>query len=290
MPTLTMTKGLPGSGKTTWALAVVDKSKGRTKRINKDDLRAMIDNGSWSKHNEKAILGVRDGILGGFLSNGFNVIIDDTNLAPKHEQNLRRLAEAEGAYFIVEDFTDVPMEDCVRRDLRRPDSVGYGVIKDMYDSFLKPAPIGYNPPENAQHAIICDIDGTLAHMRDRSPFAWHRVGEDDVDPVVRNLLIRHRSADIMNEHPTEIILLSGRDSVCRSETIRWLRENGIPYDKLFMRAPGDNRKDSIVKRELFDKFIADRYNIQFILDDRQQVVDMWRAMGLKVLQVAEGNF
>jgi hypothetical protein len=56
-----------------------------------------------------------------------------------------------------------------------------------------------------------------------------------------------------------------------------------------MRA-ADMRKDSVVKQELFERFVRDKYNISFILDDRQQVVDMWRGLGLTVFQVAEGDF
>jgi hypothetical protein len=57
-----------------------------------------------------------------------------------------------------------------------------------------------------------------------------------------------------------------------------------------MHAAADMRKDSVVKQELFERFVRDKYNISFILDDRQQVVDMWRGLGLTVFQVAEGDF
>lgn len=57
-----------------------------------------------------------------------------------------------------------------------------------------------------------------------------------------------------------------------------------------MRPEGDERKDSIVKQEIYEKYIKDRYNVRFVLDDRNQVVDMWREVGLKVLQVAPGDF
>jgi hypothetical protein len=58
-----------------------------------------------------------------------------------------------------------------------------------------------------------------------------------------------------------------------------------------MRAEKDNRKDSIIKRELFDKHIRDKYHVDFVLDDRDQVVRMWRReLGLTCLQVNYGNF
>ena len=64
---LIMTRGLPASGKSTWAKEQVIASGGRTKRVNKDDLRAMIDNSVWSKQNEKNILAVRDFITKHYL-------------------------------------------------------------------------------------------------------------------------------------------------------------------------------------------------------------------------------
>lgn len=57
-----------------------------------------------------------------------------------------------------------------------------------------------------------------------------------------------------------------------------------------MRPAGDSRKDAIVKREIFDQEIRDRWRVIGVFDDRQQVVRMWRALGLTVFQVAEGDF
>ena len=100
MPILTMTKGLPASGKTTWAKSVVG-----AKRVNKDDLRAMIDNGKWSKKNERSILAARDNLIIQYLREGSSVIVDDTNLNPKHEQDLRKIADTFNALFEIKDLT-----------------------------------------------------------------------------------------------------------------------------------------------------------------------------------------
>lgn len=129
-------------------------------------------------------------------------------------------------------------------------------------------------------AILCDIDGTLAHMKDRGPFDWARVGEDDVDLVV---------ADLIKLYP-HVILMSGRKSICRPETEKWLEDYGILYDLLFMRQEDDDRQDGIVKWELYEEHIRPNYNIEFVLDDRNHVVKMWREHGLKCLQVEEGDF
>ena len=79
-----MTYGLPSSGKTTWAKQKIEENPNRIKRINKDDLRSMLDCNRWSKDNEKFILKVRDALIDLILGGGFDVIVDDTNLSPKH--------------------------------------------------------------------------------------------------------------------------------------------------------------------------------------------------------------
>jgi uncharacterized HAD superfamily protein len=135
-------------------------------------------------------------------------------------------------------------------------------------------------------AIIVDIDGTLAvRSGDRSPFDWGRVGEDDPNPPVVELV---RIIHAAGKH--QIILMSGRDAVCRPETEAWLEDQGIPSDELHMRPEGNHEKDSVVKERLYRAHVEPRFEVAFVLDDRDQVVKMWRGLGLTVLQVAEGDF
>jgi hypothetical protein len=70
----------------------------------------------------------------------------------------------------------------------------------------------------------------------------------------------------------------------------WLNKYVTPIGSLTMRKTGDRRPDYIVKRELFDTHIRNRYNVIVAFDDRQQVVNMYRDLGITVLQVAEGLF
>jgi len=301
MPTLEMFMGLPASGKTTIAKARVLKYPNSYKRVNKDDLREMLDGGHWSKGNEKFVLLVRDQIIREALNSGRHVICDDTNLHPKHEQQLRQIAkECDARFHINKVFLDVPVEECIKRDLKRQRSVGSDVIMGMYNQFLRPPAPVYEPPEDKPQTIIIDIDGTLAHHINsscpvhgnnnndqkctcRSPFDWNRVGEDLVDEAVANIIETFSSCETHT-----IILLSGRDGSCRKETIAWLEDHGIYYDHLFMREANDMRKDTVVKRELFEEHILDHYNVRFVIDDRNQVVDMWRdEIGLKVLHVGD---
>ncbi|WP_442935118.1 phosphatase domain-containing protein [Micromonospora sp. CPCC 206061] len=139
-------------------------------------------------------------------------------------------------------------------------------------------------------AVLFDVDGTLALRGDgpgvRAFYHWHRVGEDQPNPAIVELAQTIAAA---GRH--RIIVMSARDSVCRPETEEWLEDHNIPFDDLHMRAPRDNRKDAIVKQELYRQHIEGRYDVAFVVDDRNQVVRMWRdVLGLTVLQCADGDF
>jgi hypothetical protein len=116
----------------------------------------------------------------------------------------------------------------------------------------------------------------------RGAFEWSRVGEDSVDNSVKLVV------DLISANTgIKVILLSGRDGVCKPETIQWLEDNGIWYWELHMRTPNDQRKDTIVKEEMFWGFIANNYNVQFVIDDRPAVCRMWRELGLKTFQAGD---
>ena len=280
---ITLTRGLPASGKSTWAKKQL--ARGNIVRINKDDLRSMLNNGKWSKTNEKIVLKIRDEATIVALNKGYNVIIDDTNLHEKHFQRMLEIAkDYTNCEVKIKEFTEIPLEECIKRDLKRENTVGEKVIRDMYNTFLAPKIEHVEHDPNKETIIIVDIDGTLAHMNNRSPFDWMSVGDDTPDTTIIRLV------NILSEF-YKVIVFSGRDSVSRDITKEWLKTNNVTYNKLYMRDKGDMRKDTIIKKELFEKHIKDKYNVEFILDDRNQVVDMWRnELGLKCLQVAEGDF
>ena len=131
--------------------------------------------------------------------------------------------------------------------------------------------------------VICDIDGTIAERGDRNPFNWDKVHLDKPIVVIIDLL--RLLAPVY-----EIILVSGRSDDSLKLTLEWLKEHDIPYHSILMRKGNDNRRDAVVKRELYETHIKPHFNVQFVLDDRNQVVDMWRSLGLVCLQVAPGNF
>ena len=287
MPKIVMLKGLPASGKTARAMELV---KVGYKRINNDDLRDMIDGYKFTRGNEKIITELRETMLRIFMDKCCDIVIDNTNLNPVHKETLEEIVKAHNSvfskkYFIEGEFINTPVEECIRRDSLRTGRhhVGKKVIMDMYKKYLykepeKPAHLEGKPP-----AIICDLDGTLAKCGDRDIYDGSKVYLDTVIPETLEILER-----FCDTHA--IIICSGRSAEHREVTKKWLEQNSIPHLALFMRAEGDVRKDSIVKQELYEKHIKGNFNIKFVLDDRNQVVDMWRANGLTCHQVALGDF
>lgn len=148
----------------------------------------------------------------------------------------------------------------------------------------------YVPDASKPRCILVDIDGTLAHMNGkRGAFEWDKVGLDDVDEMVRAVVVSLSlsNRDFAMNEKINVIVLSGRDGVCEPLTKQWLAIKAIPHDRLIMRAPGDMRKDTVVKEEIFWRDIADNYNVMFAIDDRPSVCRMWREIGLKTFQVGD---
>ena len=285
MNKIIMMKGLPASGKSTWAKQFLRDRNflgEKWKRVNKDDLRAMLDESRWSRENEKFVLALRDDLIVLAIVKGYNVIVDDTNYAPKHEESFREVAKRWKVGFEIKDFSDVSPEECIKRDLARPNSVGSKVIMQMYNQYIKPKaePIKKNP--QLPLCIVCDLDGTLC-LFDGDPyerdFTQDRVNEPVADIVRR-----------FAESGTKVFYVSGRKDKFRGQTEQWLKKYMLDYASPLMRKTDDERKDAIVKKEIYEESIKGKYNVQFVLDDRNQMVDMWRSLGITCLQVAEGDF
>lgn len=298
MTTLAITRGLPASGKTTLARAWVAEDEANRARVNRDDLReAMFGRPAplpWEL--EEAVTMAQRAAVTALLRGGRSVIVDDMHLRLRYVTAWSSVAESTGATLEV---IDVPTDadECVRRNAARAErgerAVDEQVIRDLAQRFRKlepyvapekPAAALYTPDPSLPPAWVVDIDGTLALMGDRSPYDHDRVDEDGICEQVRAIV--HALAD----RGYLIVIASGRSEEGRAKTEGWLAQHGIDYDLLVMRPAGDSRKDAIIKRELFDAHIAPSYNIVGVLDDRNQVVEMWRGLGLFCAQVAPGDF
>lgn len=149
-------------------------------------------------------------------------------------------------------------------------------------------------PQNKKlDAIVCDLDGTLCNIEHRRQYVQN--GNKDWRSFFLNMdkdLVNKPVMDIINKFSNthEIVYCSGRPDSFKDKTVKWLEDNNAPIGNLFMRRRNDFRQDNIIKEVILDFELLTRYNIEFCLDDRNQVVKMFRDRGITVLQVADGDF
>jgi predicted kinase len=295
---------LPGSGKTTDAKKWVAEDYGNRVRVNRDDIRGMFHDGIFIEGvTENRVIDARNILIKNYLRRGVSVACDDTNLKNSVVKQLMKTAYQVGAAVDVVDLTNVSVDRCISRDYERGASVGAEVITQMAEKFVKgkgyPLPLPLVEPVEAVNwkpvdginitkpwVILCDIDGTLAHKGDRDVYDDSKVHLDTADESVLSTISSMADAGYLT------IFVTGRSDACRPQTEKWLRDVGVwDYDpQLLMRKAGDTRDDAVVKYEIFDREIRDNCNVLFVLDDRDRVVEMWRRIGLKVYQVAPGDF
>lgn len=284
LQTVLLTVGLPASGKSTYAKELVMTNKNWA-RVNRDDLRLMVFNG-FNRKKEKTIVKSEMELAELYLSKGMNVVVDDTNLNHKVRDSWKAFCDEHGANFKIKVF-DTSLRECIRRDVLRQNSVGEDVIRQMWNQFIVST---YEHNENLPPAIIVDIDGTLALMNGRQPYDWDKVWTDLPNKPVVDLVSSYLKTQQASGRECELLIVSGRDGGCREQTEEWLRKNFNFEHKLLMRPEHDMRDDTEVKSEIYHLYIENEYDVQFVVDDRQKVVDMWRELGLTVFQVADGRF
>jgi predicted kinase len=304
-----ITKGLPSSGKSTWAKQLLETYKDNTcVRVNNDEIRLELNttNEIWTPKFEKEVRKVRFERMAKALYSGYDLIVDNTNLNPKTFNSLKTwlIQNFPGVEIIEKSFFDVPVEICIERDkLRGKESVGADVILKMArESGLLKNNIPYPVDPDLPWAIICDLDGTLALFGDRrNPYDASNCDViDEPNPPVLGILQLYY--DIYNVTYGEygkcpvskIFFFSGRTDNYKEPTTRFLLNKcGFslldPFFELVMRVTGDIRGDEIIKEEMFDKHIRNQYNVYVVIDDRPKVCRKWHSMGLPVFNVGDGE-
>lgn len=299
MSELILTRGLPGSGKSTWAHDWVDCDRENRVRVNRDDIRHMLF-GAYRGVDEGAVTSVETATVKAALSAGKDVVVDAMHLKVSYIKKWARIHRV-----AIQTF-HTPIEECVLRDAVRERKVGEKVIRSIAARYRIPSNGLISPVDisDVQESAVApyvpgpipafsfDIDGTLAHMNGRNPFDTSKAGEDTPDPSISKMLyMLEEGLGRFHIGETAIIAVSGRDEKYREITERWLAEVvGVTMDALFMRANGDSRNDAVIKSEIFDKHISGVYDVIAHFDDRNRVVNALRAKGVKVLQVADGDF
>lgn len=301
--------GVSGSGKTTFAKQYIKENPG-TVRVNRDDMRKQIlgelTQDYYSKKNsnvrgklEKHITVLQNEQIRYWLLEGYDVIADNTHLRKNditdYEKNFNYLADIyikpfqiglQEAFFRVIDRegigTDVSYvirqyKEFNALEIAKTESsspMGILLPKKEKDK------IKYNP--SFENCYICDIDGTCASCEGiRSPYDGEKLHLDRPIEATREIL------NMIDDEGYQIIYTSGREDKWQEVTINWLSRNSFPFHhKIYMRRTGDTRKDTIVKKEIYEENIKNKYNVLGVFDDRINVCRMWHdELGLFVFNV-----
>lgn len=288
--TIYWTKGFPGSGKSTYAAKLVAKDS-NLREVNLDTIRTTIP--GWKRNKfvgkiEGEAVKERDRLLRLYLSQGFSVISSDTNLKPRSVKFFNDLANEFSADVECIDFTDpnsphyVTIKKCIEQDLLREFSVGKDVILKMFYSIIQP--VKDISKSTLPKAYIVDLDGTLFHHEGKRGAYEEKYDEDDIDLSVLETVKALDQADM------HILLVSGREgtAIAIKQTLAALKKYDVPYDQLLMREAGDKRVDSVIKEEIYNNFIKDKFNVIAAFDDRPQVSRQFESLGIKVFKCGPG--
>lgn len=295
-------RGIPASGKSTYAKTWVAADPGKRARVNRDDIRFSV----FGKYvgltytDEEIVTNIERGMVKSLLDAGKSVVVDSMCIRPKYVREWMKFADRNKVAFATAEFP-IGLDEAILRDAAREKSVGEDFLRMVWKKYTKNGAMlkvdytpsvdpdaleAYVPDESLPKAIIIDIDGTVAHNDGhRGWYEYSKVGNDKPKKDVITIIAALVSQGF---YP---IFLSGRTDDCYKETLSWLSTH-IPFkvDTLLMRKTGDHRKDSLIKYEIFNEHIRGKYNVVAAWDDRKQVTEMWRSIGLLVNQVDFGDF
>ena len=281
--------GCPGSGKSTLAQEYVEKGY---VRISQDDMGRF----EHRKAFDKAI------------SEGHNIILDRMNHDKRQRSRYLTPAKEAGYKTTIQTFY-MSSAKCLQRCIDRKDHPTIKTDKDAASAvdffFRNYEPVSLDEAdmivrtddivEVKHRAVICDIDNTIADGSHRQHYLqgpkkdWKNFFAE-----MHNDGLKKDVAEIVDNYyfclGHSIIMCSGRPDEYRAVTTDWLSRHNVVHTKLLMRRRGDYRPDNLVKQIIWEHEIRPYYNVKFVLDDRDQVVKMFREQGLTVLQVEYGNF
>lgn len=237
------------------------------------------------------------------ISDSDDIIVDRMNFNKEQRKRYLEVAKQRGystKIIVLHESYDVCFDRCKDRQKHPTIKDKKTASKALHGFFSKYERVSDNEADEIERrwpsgakdeAIISDLDGTLCNIDHRLHFVkadkkdWKSffdgIGDDKVNEWC---------AEILWKFDLPVVLCSGRPDSYRKETEDWLEKNNVSYNHLFMRERGDYRSDDIAKEIILDFEILTRFKPYFVVDDRDQVVKMWRKRGLVCLQCANGEF
>ena len=310
---LILTRGIQGSGKSTWAKQWVAESPETRVRFNNDDMRYSCSvYMTYTNKREKLIDEMKKNFMRSAMNLGFDIVADNMNLNDKevamYEKLVKEFNVLSDKYHYEIEFKDffIPLEECIERDKLRGDkAVGEKAIRHIWRIYrdkiihletMKAVENQIPRNEELPSCIIVDMDATVCFNTSGRPFYGEGSAEQmhtDVPnyPVIKIIQNYVKTMDI--DKGDNVIFVTGRDETARQATRDYIDKNVLPnYDEyeLYTRKAGDFRKGDVCKREIYENRIKGKFNVDFVLDDSHKIVKMYRELGLTVLQPNDGKF
>ena len=301
---LILTRGIQGSGKSTWARQWVEEDPENRVRINNDDIRNMLGK-YWVTSRENLVSSIKKNMAEEAINRGYNIVVDNMNLNPKEVlfwKDMVKMAnmDPDGYQYEIE-FKDffIPLEECIRRDAMRPNSIGEKVIRETwkrYKHFIQTSEVEkyvnnlIKEDESKPYCLVVDMDSTLCFNTTKRPWYGEGAAEgmiNDVPNMGVLRLVEQWTKPGPTAYTNNLIIATGRDTSQEEVTKQWLAKYNIYPQEFYFRRKGDYRKGVEVKKEQIEK-ILEKYNVVAIIDDCEPIVNMYREMGLTVLQPNKG--
>ena len=294
---LILTRGIQGSGKSTFAKAWVNEDPEHRVRINNDDIRNMLGP-YWVTSREKLVSSIKKNMAEEAINRGYDIVVDNMNLNAKEIlfwKDMIKTAnmDPDGYQYEIE-FKDffIPLEECIRRDAARPNPIGEKVIRETwkrYKHFIQTTEVEKYVDNMRRYTgkpkcIVIDMDSTMCFNTTKRPWFGEGAAEGMINDVPNTGM-----CDIVRQLQEQylVVVATGRDTSQEDVTKQWLAKQGINVDEYFFRTHGDFRKGVVVKKEQIEA-ILEKYDIVSIFEDCEPIVQMYRKMGLTVLQPNRG--
>lgn len=294
---LIICRGIPGSGKSTFAHSWVAESPTTRIRLNNDDIRRMFGP-YWIPEREKLVHDTKYHTALNAMARGFDIVVDNMNLNPKEIEFWNDVVKGfnniqDGYEYTVEfkDFFNISLKECLERDQRRQNPVGEKSIREIwkrYKHFIQTSAVEKYVnnlrlwDSGKPMCVVIDMDSTVCFNTSKRP--WF--GEGSTEAMIDDIP-NHGVVELIKAQEYPVVVCTGRNKDQYKVTIEWLANQGITPVDCYMRENGDYRKGVEVKAELMNQ-ILDKYNVLVVFDDCEPIVQMYRDMGLTVLQPNKG--
>lgn len=294
---LIICRGIPGSGKSTWAHAWVAESPETRVRLNNDDIRRMFGP-YWVPKRENLVHAVKYHSALNIMAMGYDIVVDNMNLNPEEIEFWNDVVKGfnniqDGFEYVIEfkEFFNVSLEECLRRDAARENPVGEKAIREIwkrYKHFIQTSEVEKYVnnlrlwDSGKPMCVVIDMDSTVCFNTSKRPWFGDGSTEAMIDDVPNYGVVELIKAQ---EYP--VVVCTGRNKDQHNVTKEWLANQGINPIAYYMRENGDYRKGVEVKTELMNQ-ILDKYNVLVVFEDCEPIVKMFRDMGLTVLQPNKG--